>query len=129
MGCGRERRPRTGRHIVGRARQWRFAARHCGGFDGITKEAGSLAGDAPPDSSKGRRPEEDIAQRSRAPGGSGKAAGAGDARGPSVPASLDLQKRAESGWGTANAGTSGESYAGGGTTAPTEIRLVAQKCN
>src|SRR5450631_2814232 len=44
-GCG-ERSPRAGRHITGGARQWRFQASHCSGFDGIAKKAGSLAVDA-----------------------------------------------------------------------------------
>src|SRR5258708_4052120 len=121
MGGGGERSPWAGRHIAGLARQWRFPASHRSGFDGITKATGPLTRDAPTDSSKRRRTEEDTTQRSGSTGGSGKATGADDARGSSVSAALDMQERAESGCGTPSSRTPGEPYAGSGTTAPTEI--------
>src|SRR5450432_1913018 len=122
MGSGGERSARAGRDIAGLARQWSFPASHRGGFGGITRGAGSLTGATAADPSKGRWPEEDTTQRPGSSGGSGKAAGADDERGSAIAASVDVQKRAESGHGTASSGTSGESHAGGGTTAPTEIQ-------
>src|ERR1700692_4172525 len=96
VGGGGKRGPRAGWHSASGARQWRFQASHRSGFGGIAKKAGSLTADASADSAKGWRPEEGIAQRSGTAARSGKTAGASDASGPSVPAAVDLQKRAES---------------------------------
>src|SRR5580704_11374057 len=105
-GCGK-RGPWAGRHISGGARQWRFQARHRSRFGGTKEEAESLTADASADSAKGWRPEESVTERSGSATRSGKTAGASDARGSSVPASVDLQERAESRRRAARPGTLG----------------------
>src|SRR5271166_862761 len=124
-GCGK-RGPRAGRHIAGGARQWRLPASHRGGFGGTANQAGSLTADAAADSAKGRRPEEDIAQRSGFAARSGEAARTSNARGSSIPAAVDLQKRAETRRRTASPGTPGEPCAGCGTVARTEIQPAGE---
>src|ERR1700688_1732025 len=126
MGGGGKRGPRAGWHIAGGARQWRFQASHRSGFGGIAKKAGPLTAESSADSAKGRRSEEGLAQRSGSAGRSGKTARTSDARGSSVPAAVDLQKRAESRRRTASPGTRGEPHAGCGTVARTEVQPAGE---
>src|SRR5260370_21437398 len=123
---GGKRGARAGWHIAGGTGQWRLQASDRSGFGGIAKKAGSLTADASAYSAKGWRSQEGITQRSGSAARSRKTAGAGNARGSSVPAAVDMQKRAQFGRRTASPRTRGEPYAGGGTVARAEIQPAAE---